>query len=288
MPCTNRHNATGRRLALKSLRSALLALACGVTSALGAASAADGPRRSTVDLAHRTVAELRQMVDPVVDDDVQIGGDAQMLVLKAPADHLSELKALIQRLDRPRQRLRISLLQRPHPISPSDRTADDAFRSQHRYSTRSANKGERHVIQAVEGQPAKFDTSVAVPVVERDLQLGKQGVTSSKRVRYKRVANGLGVTVRPLADGQVMIHVAAALDRAANDGNHGNRTMRIDRGRTITTVRGKPGRWLAISANDAAERGAHGEATSYSTRTLEGGNRYVYLKVERLSPANQR
>lgn len=238
--------------------------------------------RTTIQLDHRTVAELRDMLGPVLSDDSALGGSNRTLIVKAPRREQERLSELVNRLDTRRRPLRISLLRTNEPIAGAGNDEPRASGGGRRYSTRHADSGERHVVTTLAGQAARFDTPVDVPVTDKTLSAGKDGVAIAKRTRFKRLASGFRVQARITGDGGVIIRIGAAGDRAIGDGNHGNRQMTIHRQRTVTTVRGAPGEWLPLTVNDAAGEVEPDDRRTYSTRRLEGGKRYVYVKVELL------
>ena len=265
----------------------LLGLVC------GRAVHADYPIE-VIELQYRTVEELVPVVRPLLDAGDSVTGMGNNLVLKAPAERIRQVRQLLVQLDRPPQRLLITVgnegevarssrgytssadiksgdgqISINSPGRPVDETSV-RIRLHDRATQRSSTSG--YQVQALEGRPAYISSGVRVPVsgVERYYH---NGIPYERRTTQLQDVSG-GFYVVPRLQGD-----SVTLEILQHDDRLTRRPGVLSTQSTGTVVRGRLGEWLQLGGIDTtadSSQGGLGRSVSGQDSEL----RQISVKVD--------
>ncbi len=267
---------------------ALLGLAC------GRPLYADYPIE-VIELKSRTLEEVIPVIRPLLGTNDSVTGMGNNLVLKAPPDRVQQIRRLLVELDRPPQRLLITVgnqgdvtrSSRGYSASADIRAGDGQIsinspgkpvdetsarvRLQDRATQRSSTSG--YQVQALEGRPAWINSGMRVPVsrVERYYQ---NGVPYERRTTQLQDVSGGFYVVPRLQGDSVTLEILQHDDRAAARGRGVVSTQS-----TGTVVRGRLGEWLNLGGIDTRSDNHEG-GLGRSLSTQESEIRQISVKVD--------
>lgn len=234
-------------------------------------------------LKHRPAAELIPLIEPMVDG--RISGRGDRLFVRAEKAEQAVVEALIEELDTPPQRLRISVRQVARGEDERAGTAasgrigtdeDGEVRGEARariHGTRELDREDTvQQVQVMEGGWSRIEVGQAVPVGYR--RASGDGVETG--VEYVRATRGFRVRAR-LANGEALVEVRPFGIRESDEGGG-----RFELRNLVTTLRGPLGTWLELGGQHTSV-GGHEEGTVRSTRELSEQNYRTLIRVERLS-----
>jgi hypothetical protein len=265
----------------------LLGLAC------GRAVFADYPIE-VIELQYRTLEEVIPVVRPLLDAGDSVTGMGNNLVLKAPAERIRQVRQLLVQLDRPPQRLLITVGNEGEvarssrgytssadirsgdgqiSINSPGRTVDETsvrIRLHDRATQRSSTSG--YQVQALEGRPAYISSGVRVPVsgVERYYH---NGIPYERRTTQLQDVSGGFYVVPRLQGDSVMLEILQHDDRLTR------RRDVVSTQSTGTVVRGRLGEWLQLGGIDTttgSSQGGLGRSVSGQDSEL----RQISVKVD--------
>lgn len=244
----------------------LLGLAC------GRMAFADYPIE-VIELQYRTLEEVIPVIRPLLGANDSVTGMGNNLVLKAPAERIRQVRQLLVQLDRPSQRLLITVgneaevarssrgytgsadiksgdgqISINSPGRPVDETSV-RIRLHDRATQRSSTSG--YQVQALEGRPAYISSGVRVPVsgVQRYYH---NGIPHERwTTQLQDVSGGFYVVPRLQGD-SVMLEILQHDDRLAR-----GRGM-VSTQSTGTVVRGRLGEWLQLGGIDITTDSSQG------------------------------
>jgi hypothetical protein len=244
----------------------LLSLLC------GRALHADYPIE-VIELQYRTLDEVIPVVRPLLDAGDSVTGMGNNLVLKAPAERIRQVRQLLVQLDRPPQRLLITVgnegeaarssrgysssadiksgdgqISINSPGRPVDETSV-RIRLHDRSTRRSGSSG--YQVQALEGRPAYISSGVRVPVsgVERYYH---NGIPYERRTTQLQDVSGGFYVVPRLQGDSVMLEILQHDDRLTR-----SRDV-LSTQSTATVVRGRLGEWLQLGGIDTTTDSSQG------------------------------
>ncbi len=265
----------------------LLGLACGRTVY------ADYPIE-VIELQYRTLDEVIPVIRPLLDADDSVTGMGNSLVLKAPAERIRQVRELLMKLDRPPQRLLITVgnegevarSSRGYTSSADIKSGDGQIsinspgrhvdetsvriRLHDRTAQRSSMSG--YQVQALEGRPAYISSGVRVPVsgVERYYQ---NGIPYERRTRQLQDVSGGFYVVPRLQGDSVMLEILQHDDRLTR-----SRDV-VSTQSTGTVVRGRLGEWLQLGGIDTTTDNSQG-GLGRSVSGQESVLRQISVKVD--------
>jgi hypothetical protein len=247
-----------------------------------------------IELQYRTVEELIPVVRPLLDAGDSVTGMGNNLVLKAPAERIRQVRQLLVQLDRPPQRLLITVgnegevarssrgytssadiksgdgqISINSPGRPVDETSV-RIRLHDRATQRSSTSG--YQVQALEGRPAYISSGVRVPVsgVERYYH---NGIPYERRTTQLQDVSG-GFYVVPRLQGD-----SVTLEILQHDDRLTRRPGVLSTQSTGTVVRGRLGEWLQLGGIDTtadSSQGGLGRSVSGQDSEL----RQISVKVD--------
>lgn len=228
-----------------------------------------------ISLQHRLAAELEPTLEPFLDAGGVVTAQGNQLIIRSNLENMAELKALIEQLDRPRQRLLIEVRQplvgsRAAQESNLDGQARDngggVQIERHRTASRDdAPQAQR--IEVLSGHRALIQTGQQVPMAKRQLRDGRAETV----IEHQDVSSGFSVVPHLSGDNRVLLEIApysADLDSAGGG--------RINRQQVYTTVSGRLGEWLEIAGSPERE-----DSERHSTHNRNEQQRRVLIRVTR-------
>ena len=245
-----------------------------------AASAAD---LEVYTLKHRTAAELVPMIEPMVEG--KVSGQDDKVFVRADKNEQAAAKRLIEELDTPPERLRISVRQtaRGHDSGAggsasgrieTDEDGEVRGKAEGRiYGTRGLDREDtvQHV-QVMEGGWARIEVGRAVPVAYQRTR----GDAVETGVEHVRATRGFQVRARLAGDDALIeIHPFSVSESDAGGGRFEIRDL-------VTTMRGPAGAWMELGGQHETLSGKK-RGTVYSTREISEQNYLTLIRVERLS-----
>jgi hypothetical protein len=250
-----------------------------------------------ISLRYRTVEQVLPVVQPLVEKPGTVSGFQDRLVVRATPANLSEIRRVLDSIDRMPRKLMITVRQdadayrsaegaevsgtvtrRSARDSTSART--DARVEGRVYSTQSLdNDRNTQQVQVLEGNDAFIRIGVSVPVfdrrVVRDAAGGRYVERSVEAIDYRDILTGFHV--RPRVSGNIVtVEVSPQRD---TPGDYGRGSMNVQHLGTI--VSGRLGEWLEIGGI-VSGRSSESSGTSYRTDAARTDNRRVLLKVDEL------
>lgn len=162
----------------------------------------------------RQATELLPVLQPLAGDDVSVQVFNGQLVLHGPADRVAALRAVIERLDRPLQNLRVSV--RRHAASTgNDRVARDVLRDgrvvfeRGSVATRQGGDDVQQLV-LVEGSAARLSLDTEIPVL---------GIAPSGAAMTSFVPLGNGIELKPtIAGDRIRLEISRRDARLADQG----------------------------------------------------------------------
>jgi len=278
----------------------LLGLAC------GRPLYADYPIE-VIELQSRTLEEIIPVIRPLLGANDSVTGMGSKLVLKAPPERVREVRKLLVELDRPPQRLLITVgnqgdvarSSRGYSGSADIRTGDgqisinspgepvDASSARIRLHDRALQRSSTagYQVQALEGRPAWINSGMRVPVsgVERYY---RNGIPYERRTTQLQDVTGGFYVVPRLQGDNVMLEILQHDDRAVRGRGA------VSTQSTGTVVRGRLGEWLDLGGINTRTDSSQG-GLGRSVAAQDSEIRQISVKVDcldcgRAEPGNSR
>lgn len=243
---------------------------------LSGISSAD-TRIETIQLNHRLATELLPEVNAFLPESATAHAFNNFIILNASDTVIKDIKQLINKLDTPLQRLRISVLKTVNELKNTDDEHEtiDKVKVQ-RWSTADAKSNEQYFqIQGIADQPLLIESKQAIPQQEQRLVFHASGqVTAESNTTYLNINSGFKASARILPNHQVVI------DIHPNFGQYSAQTGIINRSQIISSLSGPVDEWIELGRIDN-ERNTekHGSTRYHSHRKLQ---KIIYIKVSPL------
>ncbi len=257
-------------------------------------AAADYPLE-IIQLKSRPVAEMIPILQPFIDHDGSIAGMNDQLIIRTSPDNLAEIRKILQRLDQPPRRLRISVRQSSdsqtaHRGSAADinsmigkhakvivgQPQDDGVRLRMKQAKTRSDMDVTHTLQVLEGYPAFIATGQAVAIPEQTTLIHNNTLYQQRTTRYRNVTSGFYVIPR-LQGSRVTLEITPQMDRPGNSPGH------YEIQQAHTTISGNLGEWIAIGSVNHETHEQERDLLK-STRTTSSDDRTMELLVEELTP----
>lgn len=235
----------------------------------------------TLSLQNRPGAEVRDLLQPMLEDSDRVIANGFSLIIKTTPARLENIRSLVQQLDTRLSNLLITVLQNSRK-SAAELNAEAAIAVSPNAiqmrgmvgDTRQLSSNQAHQqLRTLEGQPAHIKTGAIRPVETFSTYsngYGYQGI--SRNQQMVEASSGFEVTPR-LSGDQVLIDVAPWSDRLQRGGV-------IETQQAQTVIRTRLGAWVEIAASNnqdnSDQRGFNG--FNHSTRQ---NDLHILLKVDR-------
>jgi len=258
-----------------------------------AQSAADYPLE-IIQLKSRPVAEIIPILQPFIDHDGSIAGMNNQLIIRTSPDNLAEIMKVLQRLDQPPRRLRISVRQSAagHATQRAveadvnamigkqakvivGQPRNDGIRLRMKEARTRSQLDATHTLQVLEGYPAFIATGEAVPVPEQTTVINNNTLHQQITTRYKNVSSGFYVVPR-INGARVTLEISPQMNRP------GDIQGRYDIQQAHTIVSGRLGEWISIGgvSQSSVEKG---HDLLKNSRTTNRDDRTMELLVEEIN-----
>lgn len=254
---------------MKRLLSLLaLALAAGIARADMAIE--------VIELKHSFADQLLPQVQTLLPAGASVSAWDNKLIVKTTPENLEQLRTVIERLDRPPERLLITVRYRDNADENRDRAQatleidnrDVQLRANvQRYQTQDRHGGEQR-IQVMAGQTAQIAVGQEIPTLNSGAQY-----PYAPGIAYQPVSSGFSVTPRVIGD-QVTVDIHPTQERISSRGDGS-----IDHASLETTVSGHLGEWLSLGGSVQTETQ---DRRDYTTQGRRYRDQMVEIKVERL------
>jgi type II secretory pathway component GspD/PulD (secretin) len=219
-----------------------------------------------IELKSRSVDEVIPIIRPLLEPDGKVSGMNNQLIIRAKPEQISEVRKILERIDRPARKLIIYVrhgatydldrdgvradinakLGRHSNITIGRATRPGSAQIRLRSSSTNSQLDATQHVQALEGRPAFIATGKSVPINETTTTFGSGVVQQQNTVRYRDVTTGFYVT--PYLNGdQVTLNVSPHMERQGSI--HGT----YDITEANTSVRGVIGEWLTIGGIASSE-----------------------------------
>ena len=241
----------------------------------------------TIQLNHRLAIEVLPEIQAFLPTKATARAYDEFIIIKADSKIIHSIEQLINKLDTPSQRLRISVLktdknlsnQQGNQLSANIAINDDERNSdlsiQH-WSTQSArNKDHSYQVQGIAGKPVLIMLGQDIPQKEQYLILRNDGdLAIQSNTSYIKLNNGFQAIARILPNNQVIIDIHPAFS------NLNPHTGSINNSNIISTISGPASTWLELGHVDNEKNiEKRGISSYHSHHQLQ---QTIYIKVDLL------
>ena len=241
----------------------------------------------TIQLNHRLATEVLPEIQAFLPSDATARAFNDYIILQAKPSALKDVKQLINQLDTPLQRLKISVLKTDEQLSKQkelevgadvsiNNEGASAVASVNTWSTNTTrNKDQRYQAQGIAGTPILISLGQEFPQERQDLLILANGaVAVQSSTDYISINSGFQAIARILPNHQAIIELHPRFSQLSK------RSGTIDTSNIITTISGPVGTWIELGHIDNENNIEKQGATSYrSHRNLQ---QTIYIKVDPL------
>lgn len=236
-------------------------------------------------LHHRLPEQVLPTLEPLVSPGGSIVGAGNQLFVRTTPENLAELQTVLASIDKPLQRLLISVRQgndfradeRGLSIQQGSIQLGDNSQIQLEGSVQNdqkqSNSQSSQQVQTVEGAAAQIYLGQSLPLAMRQIQRQNHQLVLTDTIEYVDVGTGFTALPRLIGD-QVELSIYP-LQQQLN----GNQ---IEQANLSTIIRGPLGTWIPLGGGEISsnqqQSGLAGSSNQHNTR-----QQHVWLKVERLN-----
>ena len=241
----------------------------------------------TIQLNHRLASEVLPEIQAFLPEKATARAFNDFIILQADSKIIKQIKQLINQLDTPIQRLKISVVRTDQLLSNQDGsqisggitvTGSDvnARASIQKWSTKNArNKDQYFQAQGIANTPISIIMSEDIPQQEQYLILSSSGdLAVQNTTHYININNGFKATARVLPNHQVTVDVHPLF------GHFSQQTGIVERSDIVSTISGAEGQWILLGETNNGKNIDQYGTTSYHSHEQHQQN--IYIKVEQL------
>lgn len=260
-----------------------------------------------IPLANRTADQLIDVIQPLLVPGASISGMNNQLIIKSTRANITQIKQLLNTIDKPLRRLLITVNQGQNintidqsqsvngritsgDVSISNRSmtsrnhdvvisGTDSEGNQNAYQTSEretqTEKNHSFSVQTLEGQPALIQSGLSVPVQNQNTVFTRNGVIVSDSVEYVNATSGFYVLPK-INGNRVTLMVAPNLTSVIGQVSPSFVVQNVQ-----TTVSGLIGEWIDIGGLDTSTRGNNRGILSGS-QNQQADSRTILIKVEEI------
>lgn len=228
-------------------------------------------RWEVITLQHRTVADIIPIIQPLLDGQGKISGLGRQLIVQATPAKLTQIKAILAKIDLPRLRLLVTVRYSSRHSGPSAQTSAQTSTQTRTISTRPPDTNQQ--LQVLEGQWAIFKAGATTPVIEPAMRYSSDHTTLQLITRQRNTGVSFRVLPR-VSQTQVTLTIESLQERLATQ-----KPGTVDRLGVHTTIRGQLGQWIDVG-NTWPERGRDAHTKTYTTADKRDITRRILVKVE--------
>lgn len=244
-------------------------------------SIAYGNELEIINLKHRSAEELLPIIQPLLERDEMASGMNYQLILRATPHNIAQIKRLLEGIDKPPRRLKVTVMQDVDSDTVSRLMALSGSVGRGNLnarivSTRQLEDDKKtQQLQVLEGSRARVSTGQSVAVPQRQRVQTPWGTQVVETTQYRDISSGFYVLPRVQGD-QVTVELNAQNDALVANAN-AYPTTRIQN--TSTIVSGRLGEWLMVGGLNQQNNTDHATITSRSSSHSDE-QRTVLIKVE--------
>lgn len=244
-------------------------------------------RIETIQLNHRLASEVLPEIQAFLPKQATARAFNDFIILQADNKTITQIKQLINKLDTPLQRLKISVMRTDQLLTNQDgrhisghvsvRDGDiDAGISASKWSTKgSRNKDQYFQAQGIANTPITIMMGSDTPQREQYLILSSNGDFAVQNItHYVNINNGFKAVARVLPNNQVAVDVHPLF------GHFSQQTGIVETSNIVSSISGEEGVWILLGETSSGQNIERSGVTSYSTNQQQQQN--VYIKVEQL------
>lgn len=248
-------------------------------------------RIETIQINHRLALDILPEITAFLPEQATARAFNNMIIIKAEPATINEVKKLINKLDTPPQRIRLSLLKTAIELADEQRSqwrgdivisedAKSASASVKKWSTQTENNtNAKYQAQGIAGVPVKLNIGQLIPQAQQAVFLRFNGdVVVQSNIEYIPINNGFEAIATVLPNNQVSIEIYPQFSRYSK--RHGS----IDRTQLITTISGPASTWLELAQIDNNANSEKNSDRHY--RTHQQDLQFIYIKLEHLLTTN--
>lgn len=257
----------------------------------------------TIELHHRTAADVISVIQPMVENGGSITGTGYKLFVRSTPDNIEQLRKMIADIDAAPAQLLVSVsldravmqeniqgsaritvqgkttlrVGKEH-AAPSDVEVHGQQDSRIKYDARlferahSERTPQIHTVRVTEGLWATIKVGQAIPVATSTRNLDG---TVTETYTYTAVASGFQVLPR-VSGNRVTLSIRPQAQSANTYAGGVYNTTEMD-----TTVSGRLGEWIALGSVDETQNST-GTGITYHTQQRSNVSNQYYVKVERV------
>ena len=255
----------------------------------------------SIQLQHRTAADVIGILQPMVGKNGSITGTGYKLFIKSTPENIAQLKSMIAQIDVAPLQLLVSVsldravlqenrgssaritvqgkptLQAGNEPTPLDDNGQDEKNSRIKYDARLFEQAETErspqvqTVRVTEGLWATIKTGQAIPIATRSRN---PDGTVTETYTYTAVASGFQVLPR-VQGNSVTLSIRPQVQSTTADAGGAYNTTELD-----TSVTGQLGQWIALGGV-AETQTDNGTGITYRTSRRDQDTNQIYVKVER-------
>jgi len=246
------------------------------------------PKIETIELQHRLATEVLPDIQAFLPQDSTARAFQNLIIIKAEPATITQIKELIQQLDLPLQRIKITVIrtdqnlgdrqatQTSAEVDISDGDIDAAVGIRHWSTKENRDRDRQYRAQGIAGNPISISMGEDIPQHEQLIFVGNNGdMAVETTTSYISLDNGFQAIARLLNDQQVHVDIHPFFS------NLSRRNGIIEQSQVITTVVGPIGQWLELGHISDEENIENSGVTRYSSHQSQ--QQRLYLKVEPVS-----
>jgi hypothetical protein len=241
----------------------------------------------TIQLNHRLAVEVLPEIQAFLPEKATARAFNDFIIVKAENDVIRSIRQLINKLDTPPQRLRITVLKtydvlhdlEGHQISADidvhDRDIAGSV-SIHAWSTRDTKNNEQfYRAQGLANKPIFISMGEDIPQSEQYLVLRSDGdLAVQSQTSYLNIDSGFRAVARILPNHHVMLDIHPQFSEFSNQNGI------INNSQIMTSLSGPVGTWLELGQIDNEKNIRKQGTTTYSSHHKK--QQHIYIKVDQL------
>jgi hypothetical protein len=239
----------------------------------------------TIDLKHQLATEVLPYIQAFLPKESTARAFQNTIIIKAEPATITEIKQLIQQLDKPFERLKITVIKTDLNLTDQQQTQTsakvkvtkedlEAGVKIHHWSTKNnRDRDQQYRAQGIAGRPISIFMGQDVPQHQQLIFIGSNGdMAVESNTSYISLRNGFQAVARLIANQQVQVDIHPIFQTLSKQ----NGT--IEQSQVITTLVGPTGQWLELGYVSEEENiDQYGVKRYHSNQSQQ---QKLYMKVE--------
>lgn len=239
----------------------------------------------TIELQHRLATEVLADIQPFLPETATARAFQNLIFIKADKVTINEIRSLVEQLDRPLQRIIITVIRTDQNLSDRQKTStsvnveiddgdiDGNAQIRHWSTNKSRNRDQQFRAQGTAGYPVTISMGEDVPQHEQLIFVGPYGdMAVETNTSYISLDNGFQAIAHINAAQQVHVDIHPFFS------NLSPRNGVIEQSQVITTLVGPVGQWLELGHISDEENIENLGVRRYQSHQTQ--QQRLYLKVE--------